>query len=664
MVYMDGPSTPSVANHVDFSDVGGLRIARVWLAGDLGRPSDLTSEEFRSAAQLGGIAAAAAAFELHRVRPIFAISVGPCVVRGVPTAARATITARVPLRRGVMEAQFGGPFAAAFARRLDLVLVYGRAEDDCVLRIDESGVHVDRYADVATSVARRASELASAHPGVHHVLTTGPAADAGIPFANLAQFDGDQLDASLRGGASLDTTPSYVGRGGLGRTVRATGVVAVTVAGVPKDSADPVPPEAEDMRAWLRRSPRLIARSVGGTLELAEERGVPAESLPSPDPSTRHGCSGCPTPCGWSFDVSTTVYPAGESTHVAARFSALQPFFESGDVVQHVAVCNAIGVDARTAARVLECVSGTQGLESPSVLLEAGSRANERALSWTCDDEYEVNAGGSQEDLASRVGSLLAARGPEPMRSLALFGPRAATPEEHGTLAYWNTCFAAAIDLSGFCAFSAAGLIADDVVSLAELAVEIAPPAGWPGAEEVGPALAMMRTGEAHAARHLRMGGGGRVISSPGGIDRASVDSDGRVDREVARAGAAYVAAMRSGVTETPPRPAPAGKRGAPTRTVPSDSEISIVVRASGPLARRIGCDTATGELSLELPGGSTVQSLLEHLAVRAPRARPWLLTPGGRAVPVVTCDGVALTDSDSLEPDSTIDLVLVVAGG
>ena len=705
MVIMGGPPSPSAAAKVDFSVDGGLRVARVSLEGRLDLAGDLSSDAFANAARLGGIAAAAAAFEQPAlagarplgggstdarvpgtaISPIFAISVGPCVVSGVPTAARATISARVPLRPGVMEAQFGGPFAAAFAQRLDLLLVYGRADEDCVLRVDDAGVHVDRYTDSAISVARRANELSRRTPGVHHILTTGPAADAGIPFANLAQFDGEQLaQGSASADAPFDATPSYVGRGGLGATVRATGVVAVTVADVRGERDDSAETGAERLRGLLRQSPRLIARSTGGTLELAESRGVPSERVPTPDSSTRHGCSGCPTPCGWSFDLVepqsvaeepvTGESPGGETrasesranatAHVAARFSALQPFFDSGDVVRHVAICNAIGVDTRTAARVLEDVAGSAGSRSPRALLEAGSRENQRALSWTLEDEFEDNSAGSRADLASRVGSVLGSRGPEPMRSLALFGPRTASPEEHGARAYWNACFAAAIDLSGFCAFSAAGLIADGVVDLDELARAIAPHGGWPNAADVGPALAMMRAGETHTARHGRLGGGGTNTSSPGGIYRGGNDPDDPVDREFARAAVAYVAAMKAGVTEDPPRSSRETAPRAIEQQAAPDAEISVLVRASGPLARRLGFDAVTGTSSLDLPGGSTVRDLLEHLAVSAPRVRSWLFSPGGRAVPVVTCDGFALGETDILETNTTIDLVLVVAGG
>ncbi|MEO0387893.1 MAG: hypothetical protein AAF281_10235, partial [Pseudomonadota bacterium] len=61
------------------------------------------------------------------------------------------------------------------------------------------------------------------------MLTTGPAADVGLPFASLASFDG----------ADLEAAPSLVGRGGLGATVRGAGVVAVTVAASPEGRSVP-----------------------------------------------------------------------------------------------------------------------------------------------------------------------------------------------------------------------------------------------------------------------------------------------------------------------------------------------------------------------------------------------------------------------------------------
>lgn len=665
---MNGPSDPSEVGHVGFTGVGGLRIACVRLGEARDDAVDLTSDDFRTAARLGGIAAAAAAFELLEVAPVFAISVGPCVARGVPTAARATISARVPLRHGVMEAQFGGPFAAAFARRLDTMLVFGSAGEGCVLQVDDSGVRLERSSGPASSVLQRARDVAVLRAGLQHVLTTGPAADAGIPFANLAQFDGapfeeapfeeSPIEESPIGGGSTGGAPSYVGRGGLGATIRGAGVLAVTVADAPAGDRRREPTGAEELRALLRTSPRLISRSAGGTLELASTRGVPMGNVLKPDPAERHGCTGCPTPCGWSFDGGPLEGPTTTATRVGARFSALQPFFGSGDtgsddVVRHVAACNEIGVDARTAARVLAEVAEDGTPESPRTLVEVGTRAHDRALSWSPDDEAGVEGGGAFQDLASRVGGALAARGPEPMRSSPVYGPQAASPEEQGAIAYWNECFAAAIDLSGFCAFSAAALVADEVTSLTRLASEIAPPAGWPDAAEIGPALAMMRAGETHTARHRRLGGGASPMNVAGEFERAY---------------AGYAAASREGVTERPPRTESHGGSGR-RFGAGAPGTATVHVRATGPLARRLGLEGrglrgSEGGLTLVMHGRITVRGVLEALAQRAPRARRWLLTPEGRPVPIVTHAGTVLGGSDEIEPSSTVDLVLVVAGG
>ncbi|MGB0333419.1 MAG: hypothetical protein ACPGPE_16540, partial [Planctomycetota bacterium] len=54
--------------------------------------------------------------------PSFVASVGDAVRRGVPTAARATVSARAPLRKGITEAQVGGPFGRGLAAHADALV--------------------------------------------------------------------------------------------------------------------------------------------------------------------------------------------------------------------------------------------------------------------------------------------------------------------------------------------------------------------------------------------------------------------------------------------------------------------------------------------------------------------------------------------------------------
>ena len=71
--------------------------------------------------------------------PSFVASVGDAVRRGVPTAARATLSARAPLRPGITEAQVGGPFGRGLAAHADALVLLGRAEEPTMVRVLAGG---------------------------------------------------------------------------------------------------------------------------------------------------------------------------------------------------------------------------------------------------------------------------------------------------------------------------------------------------------------------------------------------------------------------------------------------------------------------------------------------------------------------------------------------
>ena len=139
-------------------------------------------------------------------------------------------------------------------------------------------------------------------------------------------------------------------RGGLGAALASAGVVALTVESGPGPSSPAgAGGDASDLERALVRSPRLLSRASGGTLELAPTR---ATDLEVEGAREKHGCAGCPTPCGWSFQVEGRGGPSG-APRVGGRFSALQGFADRGDPLALLQRCNDLGVDARVAARLL-----------------------------------------------------------------------------------------------------------------------------------------------------------------------------------------------------------------------------------------------------------------------------------------------------------------------
>jgi len=597
--------------------------------------------------------------------PSFIASVGDAVRRGVPTAARATVSARAPLRPGVTEAQVGGPFGRALGVHADALVLLGRAEGASVLRVLASGeVELEAATPelVGLGAPGRARGLRQASENVHTVAT-GPGAQAGLPFANLASFDG----------ADPDSAPSVVGRGGLGAALAGAGVVALTVEEAPTatDGARGADDSSGDLEAALVRSPRLLTRAAGGTLELAASRG---SDLEVEGARRKHGCAGCPTPCGWTFEVDRG------GAKVGGRFSALQGFAGRGEPLELLERCNDLGIDARVAAGLMGSHPGGSPDAFFTALLDPASEVHAAAL-----DPGPPSAAGAtfaRGDLAAEVGQALAVRGPEPLRSLSILGLDGARAEQMvaplpwsgdrerdaGTLAFWHECVAAAVDVWGFCSFSAAGLLADGIMGLPELAEAL----GLQGADGAPAATEFLLAGAEHLALHRELLAG--ELEVPAGL----------AERHPA-AVEAYLAARDADLGGPSliegHRPEPASAR-APSTGVPAGGDRPLTVLARGPLGVRLAghpglCREAPGagpaaegvRIEVRVPAdGWTGPELLAELAGACPPAAPWLLDPGGRPLPAVLEVEAQEAPIEGEErrhrPGTVVELVLAIPGG
>lgn len=625
---MELPADPAASSEVprrlgEVVEVAGRRIAVV----DLGEPGSARitgllravegDRELLRHIRLGGAALALAPFAAAErapgvSAPKVALAVGDAVARRVPTAARVTIAGRAPLRSGVTEAQVGGPFAAGLAGCVDGVWLLGKTTGPLQLRVEHSGVFLG---------AARAGDAR---------LETGPAADAGLPFANIASW-------------GPDGPPSFVGRGGLGATLRGAGVRSIAVE---LEAGTTGSVEAE-LEVLLRRSPRLIERSRGGTLELGPHRDGGALGVEAG--SARHGCRGCPTPCGWTFE-------SGGTGGAVARFSGLQGFAGTSDAAACLARCNVLGMDARSAARIVREQGRVADLpDALDELVEEGTELHRAAIGLRPEQDGEPGASVHVADLAAQVGVLASPRGPEPLRSLSVFGmaaerevPGLATTGDAavdaGRLARWHGAFASALDVSGFCAFSGAGLLADGVVTLEDLARSLAPAGGWDGSGGVG-AAALLAAGDRHLRLHASLGGGGaRVDAADTTLRRAIQAHDEGLGPVGGLVGADAAQRVDGGARE-------AGE----DRSV---GRITVAVR--GRLAARLGVAE-----SLELESSAvTVRELVERLAKGAPEAAALLLSPKGHPLPAVVRGGHALSSGDLVVPGDAVELVLMVAGG
>lgn len=450
---------------------------------------------------------------------VFVLAVGAAVRRGVPTAARVTVCGRGAHTGRIAEGAVGGSLGRRLATVADALVLRGRSPElghsreagrssgpGRVLVVGGQGEVRWEAGLGAASVAEALERLAEVHPDAAR-LAVGPAAVRGVSFANLAV------------GAA---PPSFVGRGGLGATLAGLGVEAIVV------EAGEVEPDAS-AREWvelLADSPRLRERAAGGSMERAHEASLGedadgralgsalAEVGEAAGVGVR-GCAGCPTPCGWVFETSGGGLTAG-------RFNALDSLGRAlglerpAEALEILAACDRVGVDAKEVGAALEVWARGRALglceDGPRMgVVEDYTRAiadlgRGAGMGWALAAGAEGLA--ARLGLAARtargeaarprhgLGGALAlevgARGAEPMRTFAFLleggvplvrAQRIVAPlklskrgmdpgdgSEKGRLVWWHENFVAGIDSTGFCAFSAAGVLADGVMELEELA--------------------------------------------------------------------------------------------------------------------------------------------------------------------------------------------------
>ena len=708
------------------------RVLRV----DLGRPGEASSEAFESedaalvrTAGWGGSALALALLTQasDTAPPPFVVAVGPCVERGVPTAARATVAARAPLSGGLAEGQIGGELAARLARVASALVLTGRAESGAaVLVIDGDGrVRLEERSELCGLDPNEKGARLSREFGASAILCTGPAGERGVRFATLV---------------SAGEHTSHVGRGGLGAVFGAMGLLAIVV------TAEPIAPSASEGASKLVRtlteSPRLRARSEGGTLELWQAFGARGdlsarnytEKLDADAAGDlwnetnqarreRHGCRGCPTPCGWVFERETK---AKQGAHFGAAWAVgpnlgLERF---DDALALLAACDREGMDAKEAGAVLALIARAErdGVRfgDRASLERALARIVERAddpsfgshgASFLArelrleDEHFAVRdqAARPESDLASVLGQCVSAGGTDPMRSFpfttaaglarsrveAVVGDlplpeRAEDPRDpagKGRLVWWHENLVAAIDASGFCAFSAGGLLADGVTTLDELAVAVAPELeGSRGAAREllgrGASLVLLRRQLVERWRP-ELGDdtptwAAERLALPGMLDEyrelRGLDERG-VPTADARRGLA-TAALVDGALEACRRQSAEEHLASSGSASSSGSPFSARDANGEPAANGRVCISGMGSLreqlagaeELELPLLATLREVLQLLGERAPAISS--VVTGDAPLVSVWREGRALFPDDRIESGDRLELLLAVAGG
>jgi aldehyde:ferredoxin oxidoreductase len=635
------------------------------------------------------------------------VSVGDAVRRGVPTAARASVASRAPLTGLFAEGLVGGGFARRLASLADALVLHSSDDPREVrgdaLVVDGRGARLERFPQLVGASAKQVHAFLREHFAAHSpersgefdVLAIGAAGERGVRFANLA---------------ASGETPHFVGRGGLGAVLGGLGLKAVVVLApsVPTRSDSELTrallrsPRLA-VRAEAGTFEQLPALQASGELRergfrerIGGERVERLEASIEAAKAGAHGCHGCPTPCGWVFRTDS-----GERQ--GARFGASYALglnlglerFE--DALALLAVCDEVGLDAKESGAALALLARARelGLEERAphfgrraeferVLRAAASappsdpfaRLFERgpaaiAAHYGLEGEHTCVKGASarpDDNLASLLGQCVSSRGGDSMRAfpfaafdpalLAAWGagggfewpagaldPRSSAGK--GLVVAWHEDWSNALDALGFCSFSAAALLTDRVLSLAELERVLAPE--LVACDGAG---ALLRLGAelTLAQRELNARWGARERDERPPWAREKLEQEGVWPQY-----AAVREAQRAGRWSYGPVDfATPDEDGAQERPAEERRLGRVTLRFVGALAGELG-----REVALETPLECRVAELLERVA----RLRAVASAPGTSKVSVFRA-GRLLRASDPVRADDVLDLVAVLSGG
>lgn len=646
------------------------------------------------------------------------LSVGAAVRAGLPTSARTSLVARSVLNGALSEGQIGGAFGRSLANVTDALMVTGQSGMRGAVLVVHADARVELVVDrelVGASpretrviVARRFGECAA--------LAIGRGGEAELPFASIA---------------SLEDPPSFVGRGGLGAAFARLGLKAIVVLAT---AVVPDPARAaldRELQRALARSPRLRARSAGGTLELGASPALrtSAAGLQSPNEDeirsdglsgvaidafdalsqtsvAKKGCDGCPTPCGLVFERG---HPRGATRHLA-RFGALNALADRvglalDDARRLLERCDELAIDAKEVGSVLALARAVSrngaAFTLESALLQLDLVVERRGLgavlalgSHAAAHRLGVApraARGSESELAAtnlavRLAADVSPRGSDPMRTFSFSAVDAASrarlvstmdgvplprgaedpddPAGKGRIVWWHENLVCALDATGFCAFSAAGLLSDGVATLDELS-------RWIGSKEMressSPGRALLALGASIALlrRDITTRLGVRLERTLDAVlDHASmrreyemlrgIDADGRpTERALSALGDEHILDVVNALT--------GASRAAETRADPEPTAPRfgrVLFCAGGPLGRALDRECAFEGL---FP--ARLRECVDALARRVPFAAQWLVLDG-RMVPQAWRDGHRLEPDDWIADGERIDLVIAVGGG
>ncbi len=658
--------------------------------------------------------------------PTLILAVGDGVRRGLPTAARATVLSRAPLSGLLAEGHIGGDLGPALASVTDALVLRGRTSLPCaVLRIArDARARLESRPELARSAPARAIEVLSEN-GAHAVLTIGPGGERGLPLASLASgFPRPSFVG--RGGLG-----AVLGALGLKAVVLETGLRAERRS-EDSQACDAITRALSRSPRLASRSAGGTLELYGALAASDDLRGRDFEERVPPDLGRaldaegrerrveRKGCRGCPTPCGWVFERSDG---ARQRAHFGATYAlglnlGLQKLDDALALLER---CDALGLDAKEVGGVLALHGlaqerrlrpGPSDLGDRTRLLERidslvhggaecdplrrGALAYARSLGLEREEvQNQGQAARRDASYASLLGQAVSTGGADPMRSFPfLVGasgrarlqelcadlgplPRSAedprVPAGKGRLVFWHENLVAAVDATGFCAFSTAGLLADGVIDLDQLASWILPRALLEPADrawrELSPGRRLLAAGAnlVLLRREIDRAFDSTRASQPEWA-RASLAEPGMLDEYSAWRGLDERGTVREDVLaclgtprvleQVPRTEAPSVSRSAPADSPLRRAHGRIVLRSSGALGERLGRERW---LELDLP--ASVLEVLDSAEIADPRLRGRLLSRG-HPVPAVWRRNQRLAPESEVLAGDVLELVIAISGG
>lgn len=662
--------------------------------------------------RLSGVGLAAALLHEHEVaRPgspaPLVLAIGGCVRRALPTAARACVASRAPLTGFYADGQVGSDLGRCLASVADALVLTGRTrEPGACLHLSGSGadarIELRAFPALADANPAEIQRVLARELGPCATLRTGRAGARGIPFASLA---------------AGEDPPSFVGRGGLGAVLGQLGLAAIAVSSPAVEPRD----DAHDLVRLLTSSPRLRARGLGGTFEQADAfaargdlRGpgygapLPEEhargwksGLPAPEAS-RKGCEGCPTPCGWVF---SSGFPGRQGARFGALY-ALGPNLgldRAEDALKLLAFCDVVAIDAIEAGAALALLGRARArsveawlklLEDlverrgDGALLALGASRMARELGLEREIlEARGQSARRESGLAAVLGQCASARGADPMRTFPFLLTDASgtrleellapiplpegaldplNPAGKGRIVWWHENLISGLDASGFCAFSAAGLLTDGVCDLDDLARALSIPTGR--SLLAGGASILL------VVRDLNRRWGARSEDDLPAWARESLSEPGMWPEYSSLRGLDGSGGPSAGAWELLGQDAVLDVGGSLDAEEATDSggilapkgtreRGRVLLRCHGPLARELGATGPADLVEVETDLPASLREVLDAAARDHPRARRHLFQRGA-PVPAAYRVSRRLDPEDSIEAGDILDLVVALTGG